>query len=102
MKMIPPISKPLKKFIGLTSMCFLGVTSLTGIYNYASAKMDERKQPIVMAQAATCEAKLKADVKGGCTIDEQKALIARGEFEQREWRGISKAGLGVVLIMAAF
>lgn len=102
MMSLPKISKPLKKFIGLTSMCVLGVTSLTGIYNYASAKMDEQKSAVVMKAASTCEAKLKAEVKGGCTLEEQKALITRAEFERREWSGISKAGLGVVLIMAAF
>ena len=79
---VPKLSAPLKKFVGLSSMAFVAVTSLTGIYNYASAKMDEHKEAVTMKAAANCEFKLTND-KGPCTLDEQKALLKRAEIDTR-------------------
>ncbi|TAL27725.1 MAG: hypothetical protein EPN97_16655 [Alphaproteobacteria bacterium] len=99
---IPKVPKlPVKRAISLASWAFVLGTGLTGVYNFASAKMDENRQAIVMKAAAACEQKLTYK-ETPCTLEEQKALLARESIERRKWKGGAQAGASILLIMAAF
>lgn len=90
-----------KLVINKLSMAVVLATGLTGVYNLASAKLDEHKQAIVMKQAANCEWNL---INKGtpCSLAEQKAMVTREQLEQREWSGAKKLGIAALITMAAF
>ncbi len=96
-----PPKLPVKRLVGLGSMAVLLTTGITGVYNFASAKVDEHKQAAVMHAAQTCEDKLHWK-NMPCTLEEQQALLTREDIERREWKGGAAAGIGIMLLMASF
>ncbi|MEZ0226819.1 MAG: hypothetical protein ACAH83_19845 [Alphaproteobacteria bacterium] len=99
---IPKVPKlPLKRVVTLGSWAFVLATGLTGVFNFASAQMEEHRQPAVMQAAAACEKKLTYTATP-CTLEEQKALLTREGLERRKWKGGVTAGGSMLLIMAAF
>jgi hypothetical protein len=96
-----PPKLPIKRIVGLGSMAVLLTTGIAGAYNFAAARVDEHKHASVMKAAQTCEDKLHWS-NTPCTLDEQRALLAREDIERREWKGGAAAGIGIMLLMASF
>jgi hypothetical protein len=95
------IGRRVKTAVNKISMVVVMATGLTGIYNLASAKVEEHKQAAVMKAATNCEWNLT--YKGTpCSLAEQKAMVTREALEQREWSGAKKLGVAALITMAAF